>query len=70
MKKEKITFFWVILIQLEKVLYFLGYYSIDSTGHNSFIVYKFLKPDVHGKGIVIPSRSKVTRLPYLKFIIV
>ena len=69
MKQEKITFFWVILIELEKVHYFLCYYSIESILHNSFKVCKFIKTEVHGKCILISSRGKFTRLLYQKLIL-
>ena len=71
MKKEKITFFWVISIELKKsTLYFWSYYSIEPIRYNSFKVYKFLKTGVHEKCMLINSKEKFIRLSYLKLILI
>ena len=59
MKKEKIRFFWVILIEFEKVNYFFKLLSIDCIQHNSFEVKcKSLKREVHRKCMLMSSRTK------------
>ena len=58
--KKKITFFWEILIGLKKVHYSFEATSIEPIRHNSLKVYKFLKPGVHRKCILIYLRGKFT----------
>ena len=50
--------------------YFLSCYSIESIRHNSFKAYQFLKTEVHGKCILISSRTKFSRLLYLKLMLI
>ena len=61
---------YILLSNFDRIrkskLSFLGYYSIESICHNSFKACKFPKTGAHGKYILVSSRAKLTRLPYLK----
>ena len=61
----------MILIKLEKVHYFLSYYSIESIRHNSLKFCKFLKIEFRGKYIPISSRATFIRFFfYLKLMLI
>ena len=62
MKLDKIRKSYILLSNFDRIrkstLFLLSYYSIESIRHNSLKVYKFLKTGVHGKDVLVSSRTK------------
>ena len=71
---DKIRKTYILLSNFDKIrkstLFLLNYYSVESIRHNSLKVYKFLKAGVDGKYALVTSRTKFTRLTYIKLILI